>query len=244
MPNWRSKVRRKLADSKLSADEREEISRELAGYLEDFCDDASARGLGDSAAGQIAATQSAAAELHEDAKLGAHLYRARRENSMHVNERTKRLWLPGLAVLLIGEAALYLLQYEFRLQFSAGAAHKWYVGINLPWLCALPVLGAVAAYYSRKQGAGRATQAAAGLFPFLVFVGNFFGGQGVHALPIRVAFSDGPWGPYELMAMHLPWIFLGWFCIPVAALLLGVLPILWNTGKPQHESGIESRFNA
>src|SRR5271170_5128294 len=65
-PNWREEALSKLADSKLSRDEREEISRELAGYLEDFCASAPARDLDDRAA-----TESAAAELREDKYLGA-----------------------------------------------------------------------------------------------------------------------------------------------------------------------------
>jgi hypothetical protein len=43
--DWREEAARKLANSKLSAEEREEISRELAGYLEDLCSDAPTRGL-------------------------------------------------------------------------------------------------------------------------------------------------------------------------------------------------------
>ena len=231
--DWREEASRKLADSKLSAAERDEVSRELAGYLEDLCSDAPSRGLDD-----FAATQTAAAELHEDKHLGAHLYRARKENPM--NDRTKRFWLPGLAVLLMAEAILYSVQLDKPLHFSVGPAHKWFIGINFPWLCALPLLGAVAAYWSRRQGAGRAMQTAAGLFPLLVFVGSFFGGPGVSALPIRIAFGEHPWAVHQLMVMYLPWILLGWVCIPLAALLLGVLPFVLGTGNRNREIAIES----
>lgn len=37
MRDWRGEAERKLADSKLSAAEREEIARKLAGYLDDLC---------------------------------------------------------------------------------------------------------------------------------------------------------------------------------------------------------------
>jgi len=64
-PDWREESARKLVDSKLSAAEREEVSRELAGYLEDLCSDGPARGLDEDAA-----TQNAAALLADCLRRG------------------------------------------------------------------------------------------------------------------------------------------------------------------------------
>ncbi|MFI5128160.1 MAG: hypothetical protein ACHQJX_15180, partial [Candidatus Acidiferrales bacterium] len=74
MRDWRAEASRKLADSRLSAAEREEVSRELAGHLQDLCDAACGNGQDEDAA-----TQRATAELHEDNHLGVHLYHAHKE---------------------------------------------------------------------------------------------------------------------------------------------------------------------
>ena len=229
MVDWREEARRKLANSKLSAGEREEISRELAGYLEDLCSDASARGLDHSAAAQTGATQQAAAELHEDRHLGANLYRARKENNM--NDRTKRFWLPGITVLFASAIALAVLQIAgFRPYIAAhfGGVNSFSpVMINFPWLCSLPILGALGAYWSRRAGSSRLVRATVGLFPALVWLAVF-----LVILPVAFAVGD-----IRGDAAFLPAFFgavLSWVIIPGAALLIGVVPFLRssNSSRP------------
>ena len=150
MRDWGNDVSRKLADSKLSAAEREEIARELAGHLEDLCAAACSNGQGEGAG-----AQRAAAELHEDKHLGAHLYRARKENSMNMNDRTKRLWLPGMTILLVSAASLTIFQIAglrpyfqtvwFRGDSMTPHSVYSYLTIYVPWLCLLPFLGAASA---------------------------------------------------------------------------------------------------
>lgn len=207
--DWREEASRKLADSKLSASEREEISRELAGYLEDLCSDAPARGLDDSAA-----TQSAAAELYEDKHLGAHLFRARKEGNM-MNDRTKRLWLPGITVLL--GALLYLRQLENLELHTLWLSRRWFLTFDVPWLCGLSLLGAAAAYWSRRQGGSRVTQAIAGLFPALLFIAEFVAAR-----------QNLPWFKSHATSFFhgLAYYALQFVVIPSAALLLGILPFL------------------
>ncbi|HVB07408.1 MAG TPA: hypothetical protein VNF00_00555 [Candidatus Acidoferrales bacterium] len=230
--DWREEAARKLADSKLSAAEREEISRELAGYLDDLCTDAPARGLDDSAADQIAATQSAAAELYEDKHLGANLYRARRENAMNLNDRTKQLWFPSIAMLLASIALLAIFQvpglhpYYSTLFLHVGPPLHWrailwrvYGRTNIFWLCFLPFLGAAGTYWSRRAGSARAMQAAVGLCPLLVFVAMF-----VAMLHSSFALDGVP--PTNKLLTGLAVASLRWMIIPGAALLLGVLPFL------------------
>jgi hypothetical protein len=236
-PDWRNEASRKLANSKLSAEEREEIARELAGYLEDLCSDAPARGIDDSAAGEIAAiqraaTQRAAAELHEDKCLGANLYRARKENPMNVNNRTKRFWLPGTVVLLASALLLEIFQLA---GFSPYLPHFWAakfgandvwmhhsLAIYVPWLCALPFLGAAGTYWPRRQGSGPALQIAVGLFPAMVFLATF-------AIFVPVALAMGILPPAKIFVPAVTGQILSWVIIPGAALLLGVLPFLQNS---------------
>ncbi|HKF52878.1 MAG TPA: hypothetical protein VKB26_11240 [Candidatus Acidoferrales bacterium] len=220
MRDWEREAQRRLENTNFPAAGRDEVARELADYLEEVSSDAQHRGLKESVSEDRAFT-----ELHEDPHLGANLFRVCQEGNM--NDRTKRLWLPGFCILLMTEAVLYSVQLgRFDYLLWLGQGHRWRIAINLPWLCALPVLGAVAAYWSRRNGAGRDVQVAAGLFPLLVFFGNFFGGPGVASLPVRLAFGQHSWGMHQLMVMYLPWILLGWVIIPLAALLLGVLSVL------------------
>lgn len=230
----REEAARKLADSKLSTAEREEISRELAGYLEDLCSDAPSRGLDDSAAMQIAV-----AELYEEKKLGAKLYRARREGTM--NDRTKQLWLPALTILFASVALLATFEFVgFRAYYGVlwlrGGANHWsaplfwhyYVRANLRWLFTLPFLGAAGAYWSRRAGSGRGMQAAVGLSPLLVFLAAF-----VAMVHFSFALDGVP--PAQTLLPALAVAALRWVVIPGVALLLGVLPFLWGSSARDHD---------
>lgn len=228
MSSWQEKARRKLANSLLSDVEREEISRELAGYLEDLCTDATAAGLDASAAAQIDATRMASAELHEDKHLGATLYRARKENAVHINERTKRFWLPGTTILLASAVLLNILQFAgfspyfprfWNAGFGSDVWTRYSFFIYVPWLCILPFLGGAAAYWSRRSGSTRAVSVAAGLFPSVVLLALF-----VAFVPLAFAVDTLP--PAKIFVPALAGQILSWVVIPGAALFLGVLPFL------------------
>lgn len=233
--DWCKEASRKLANSKLSADEREEIARELAGYLEDLCSDAPSSGLDDSAA-----TQTAAAELHEDKNLGASLYRARKENPMNLNDRTKRLWLPGMTLLLASVALLAIFHvpglhpYYGILWLRGGAAHwsapivwHFYLRRSLPWLCVLPFLAAAGAYWSRRAGSGRGMETAVGLSPLLVFLAMFLA-------MVHFSFALDGVPPANELLPGLAVAALRSIVIPGAALLLGILPFLRASSAPRH----------
>lgn len=224
MRDWQREAVRLLESSKLSSVEREEVSRELAGHLEDLWDAAYRNGQDEDAA-----TQSAAAELHEDRHLGAHLYRARKENSMNLSDRVKRLWLPGLSILLASAASLTIFQIVglrpyfqtvwFRGDSMTPHSVYSYLTIYVPWLCVLPFLGAAGAYWSRRAGSSRAIQVAAGVFPVLVFLAIF-----LVICPFSFAFDGLP--AAKMFLPDLAAAVVSWVVIPGAALLLGVLPFL------------------
>ena len=226
--HWREEVSRKLANSKLSASEREEISRELAGYLEDLCSDAPTRGLDVSAV-----AQRAAAELHEDKHLGATLYRARKENRMYLNNPTKRFWLPGTAMLFLSVVMLSVLQlfdvhpYFTTISLRGGAAAPhglyWPLMLNYPWLAMLPFLGAAAAYWSRRGGGSRAVQAAAGFLSIFVFFAAFLT---VLLFSFVISGVSGSASVADTLSPEFVGAVISWVVIPAVALLLGVLPFI------------------
>ncbi|MGA9883771.1 MAG: hypothetical protein WBQ34_08640 [Candidatus Acidiferrales bacterium] len=243
MPDWRDEVLRRLAQSKLSSAEREEIARELAGYLEDHCQDARRAGLTESAA-----VQAAFAELDEDKNLGAHLYRARKEHPMNLNRRTRQFWLPavtlflGSAFLLAAFQACAVLVYRAYAP-NPGVAHS-YPGLihnllwhdsaalmfYLAWLYSLPFVGAAGGYWSRREGGGRSVRLAAGLFPVLLFTAVFFSElemmQKGNSLPFLAVDGLPPAHLFFPFLSPVASLFLSWTLIPGAALFLGVLPFL------------------
>ena len=250
MPDWRSEVLRRLAGSKLSAAEREEIARELAGYLEAYCEDGGRAGFQ-----EASVVQAAFAELDEDKSLGAHLYRARKEHSMNVDGRTRQFWIPAVTVFLASAFVLAgfhaLAVRVYRAYESEMGAVRGYAGLMhsvmwhdnaawmfyLAWLFVLPFLGAAGAYWSRREGAAPSMRIAAGLFPAVLFAAIFLGKleatQKGASLPFLAIF---PLPPAHLFFPFLPEaasLFLSWILIPCAALFLGILPSLWDTPPRQ-----------
>lgn len=238
MRDWRAEASRKLADSRLSAAEREEVSRELAGHLQDLCDAACSNGQDEDAA-----TQRAAAELHEDNHLGVHLYRARKEDKMNLNDRVKHLWLPGLTMMLASAVTLAMFEVAglrpyFQTVWFKGDSmtpHSVYsyLTIYVPWLCVLPFLGAAGAYWSRRAGSSRAIQVAAGVFPVLVFLAIF-----LVIYPFSFAFDGLP--PTKMFLPDLVAGVVSWVVIPGVALFVGVLPFLRGRSATHYNAAARS----
>ncbi len=220
MNDWHREVHRKLADSKLSGAEREEISRELAGFLEDLCSESHSTSAGESSAAR------ATAELHEDPYLGAHLYRARQENNM--NDRTKGFWLPGL-LSLVGTVVFFAIfetagLHPYRVGDFSSSMNHFGVTIFLPWLCVLPFLGAASAYFSRRAGSGRTLRVVAGLLPVLGFLTGF-----VLVVPLVFAVNGMP-GIKAIVPAIAAGV-LTMVVIPGAALFLGIAPFLQASAR-------------
>ncbi|MFZ0213330.1 MAG: hypothetical protein WBE20_02635 [Candidatus Acidiferrales bacterium] len=239
MRDWRNEVEQVLAAGKFSAAEREEISLELAGYLDDLYHAARNRGLD-----EAAAIKYAFAELHEDARLGQHLRRAREENTM--NDRTKRLWLPGLTILLSSVVLLETFQaigfsgFFFRIMMQhSGPAPNGLMRLVVNrdaglltyfvWLLGLQFLGAAGASWSRRAGSGRALQIATGLFPLLLFFAVALAEQAaahVGTLSTMGELNSLAPGRAFFLFPSGAGLFLSWVVIPGVALLLGILPFL------------------
>lgn len=216
MPDWEREAQRRLERTKFPAADREEVARELADYLENLCSDARARGLDESAAIQCTLD-----ELHNDARLGSKLYRARKERTM--NNRTKGFWLPGLLSLVGSIVFFAIFEIAGVRPYPAGnfgsPVNHFPVNIFLPWLCVLPFLGAASAYFSRRAGSGRTLRVVAVLLPVLGFLSGF-----VVAIPLVFAVNGMPGINAILPALAAG--MLSMVVAPGVALLLGVVPFI------------------
>jgi hypothetical protein len=223
--DWNALVRERIGSNGQDHEhlaECDEVVSELAGHLEDFCQVLQADGVGESEA-----IGRALDEVTDWPGLARRIRIARRgpAAAYTLNERSRQLWLPGLASLTAGNLLLMALSYA-----SQGPAHlaerstAWFPGLALmaaymPWIAAQPLVGALGAWLSRRAGGGPATRLCAGLFPSFVMLGCW----GLF-VPFCAAIEKHSW------AMRHPlYLALGafaWVAPAMMGLLLGSLPFL------------------
>jgi hypothetical protein len=148
------------------------------------------------------------------------------EQGGQLNDRTRRLWLPGFASLTAATGMLIALNrigVEPRI-FWQGT--RFGMNLVLPWLIALPVFGGLGAYLSRLANGGLRTRLVAALFPAIVIFGVFC---------LTIAVSEVMW---RVFPIAFAWTVFNWVLIPGAALLLGALPFLRSaqTREVEHVS--------
>ena len=158
----------------------------------------------------------------------------------HLNQRTRRFWLPGFVSLtaaglfLIAADIVYDFSLFFRqvtlhpqdlLRWNSGAPHWFY----LVWLFAQVALGALGALFSARLGGSRTARIAAGALPAIVIVGTY-----VALVPItnRIAGTafTSPLPAYLASAM------LVWVAAPAIAVLAGALPFLRESNQGEMQS--------
>jgi hypothetical protein len=93
-----------------------------------------------------------------------------------MTRRVRALWLPAVTVTLVAEAALFLVMrsgyrpWTIPLDWHVFHSHhplQFYV----PWLLALPVIGAAGALWSRRQRGTPREAAVAAMFPAIAALG-------------------------------------------------------------------------
>jgi uncharacterized membrane protein len=198
----------------LDAKREEEIITELAGHLEDLHEDLVRQGKSTSEAAQLAL--SAAADwdaLRREIQAAAN-------GEVMMNYRIKALWLPGVSTSVLSMLLLRLFQippapapYVFWLRHGVGLVIYW------QWLLFLPLIGALAAYWSRRAGGKILERLLAASFHTLgltcLMVLIFCIGL---VVDFRVS--------YGLRLVGFGAYLLGWGVAPCLLLLLGALPFL------------------
>lgn len=200
-----------------------DVTTELANHLEDCYESLRAQGVS-----EAEAIARALDEFGDSRRLACKIRRARRTGG-RMNDRTKQLWLPGLASLTAANLLLMALTYtSLQPRFVAERSTAWFPGLALvaaylPWLSSQPLFGALGAWLSRRAGGGRAMRLCSGLFPSIVMLVCWG-----WLIPASAAVEKHAW------AMNHPIFFalgaLVWVVPATIGLLLGSLPFLgyWN----------------
>lgn len=227
MPDWRKLVAEKLDGTDLLPQQKQEIAAELASHLEEVCEERRAQGLPESEA-----AWQALSEVFDWNELARRIHRAKREEGT-MNDRTRHLWLPGLASLSVAiavEVVLAQLSYRPHMILRAHVTQLMYV----LWLVAQPVCGAVGAYLSRRAGGTRPARLAAGLFPSGLLLTAVLIVVTINLTLRATGLGSPDLGPpnVAMFARAIATVIL----IPGGAMLLGALPFLSDRSRVAPET--------
>ena len=211
MFDWRKLVGEHLAALALDPEERDEVIEELAAHFEETFMDLRKRGLT-----KEDATTRCLDEVTDWNSLRRNLQTARRKENLMSN-RVTQLWLPGLLTFALSMGLLALTQIYGPKPWILSWGHPPIALFYIPWLLALPFVGAVGAYLSHRAGGSRRVIFSSIVFPVLPFLAAT-----LVILPGSLLFDHFIAHNPAPMAIFLA--LLGWVLAPGAALLVGGLP--------------------
>ena len=235
MPDHRSLIKNRLGKLELEPRRENEILCELSDHLEDHAAALEARGLS-----RDSAAREALESVSNWPELRAEIYRAETEEAI-VNYRTKVVWLPALGALALSSILLATYQFvgiapRFYCLSKTDMTMHPYFTVYLPWLIALPLIGAVAAYWSQRAGGKPLHRLLAALAPPIGMLGFFLIGPfiALFLYILMALFGKGAAQTRALHALHTnhpPLIgvvimLVSWGLLPAVGLLIGAVPFL------------------
>jgi hypothetical protein len=248
MPDNRKDLKDRLGKLGLEPRREEEILRELGDHLDDFAADREALGNASGAAAREALDSvSNWPELRNE-------IRSAETEEMNMNYRTKVLWLPALGALTLSGTLLALFQFfglvplvpRFYWLSNTGMSMHPFSTVYFSWLVALPLIGAVAAYWSQRAGGNAIHRLLAALAPsigMLGMLGVFLIGRFISVLLYMLIslFGKGAAHTRAVHILHSQVLFLigvvavlvCWCLLPAVGLLLAAIPFLRKNGSAQ-----------
>jgi hypothetical protein len=220
VPEWNSIVRSNLKGLDLRGSESEEVAAELASHLEELYEQFLAQGSCESEAVRLTLEQTKPWQ-----ELAKNINRAKHKEDV-MNNRTKTLWLPGLAAFASASILLMLLERFTFLHPRLWLKDGGLLVIYFSWWILLPLCGAAGAYLSRRAGGERLARLAASLFPAIVMLCVF-----CFVLPVSIVIERN-----QFVMQHPVYFLLAlvnWTIVPGFALLLGALPFLCQPAMMQ-----------
>lgn len=219
MRDWRRLVREKIDRVELPATQKEEIAAELASHLEELYEEQRRLGLHESQA-----YAAALSDVLDWAELTRRIHRAKHEEP-GMNNRTKQLWLPGLASFWTAMICDFALGYGHGKTVLRLGVYRLPGSNYVVWLIAAFACGALGAYLSRRAGGPRIARLFSALFTCSVLLITMVVVTGICAAA-RAAGLGFTTLDFELLFKPV----LAVVVIPGAAMLAGALPFLSNSG--------------
>ena len=220
----RGLVKKRLGEMGLGPRREEEILRELGDHLEDHADELGACGVA-----RKEALREALNSVSDWPALRSEIILAETEEAT-MNHRTKVLWLPALCTLTLTNALLPVLHFAGFLPhfywLSRGMSMGPFFTFYVPWLIALPFIGAGTAFWSQRAGGGVPHRLVAALAPAIIWLGIF-----LIILPLSLVLDRHV--PLTLRLVAFVTYVVSWVLLPSIALLIGTAPFL---RKPQPQS--------
>jgi hypothetical protein len=211
MPDWQKLVREQLAGLNLGHQEEDEVVAELAGHLEEAFESFCREGISEQDA-----TRRALAQVADWNALRRKIYLARNKED-NMEPRVTRFWLPGLlgfALAMILDVASYrFLSHPLVLSLDRGTP---ILRFHISWIPALLLVGAIAAYLSRRAGGTLRMSLLSSIFPVLPLAVVFL-------VAIPTGLVVGHPIAYGIVAQQILYMALGWVLAPGAALVTGGL---------------------
>lgn len=233
MRDWEQMVRQRLGMRREASTLDDEVICEVAHHLEDVFERSREIGLSDKESANIAWN-----EVTSWPRLARKIHRAKGGTTM-LKDRIQRLWLPGIVPAFL---ALGLLEgfatFGYRLRTEPWIP-AYYARFYFGWLIALPLCGAVSAYWSRRAGGSLANRMSASLFlaeALLVTLLVLFAAQLV-LLPLGLEEFHHTSVQWTRFAAELSRAGLTMVVLPAIMLFIGALPFLKERPTSQVRAG-------
>ncbi len=213
MRDWKALVQERLAGLALEPEERAEVMAEVAAHLEDVCEEMLRQGITEEEA-----VQRALANAGNWRDLQRKIFAAKRREHI-MQKRLRQLWIPGFLTLilcLLFQGALQRLGWQPRIVWSGASSPILY----MPWLAALPFIGALGAYVSSRAGGSRGTVLFVSVFPALALTFAFLF---MFPFSMTIELIAGRPVDFSRVATVLLKDGIGWLLVPGVALLAGGL---------------------
>src|SRR5271169_2839813 len=211
MRDWKALVEQRLAGLALEPEERTEVIAEVAAHLEDTCEEMLRQGVTEEEA-----VRQALSRVGNWQDLQRKILAAKRRGQV-MQKRVRQLWIPGflsLILCLLFQAALQRLGLQPRIVWNGSSSPILY----MPWLAALPFIGALAAYVSSRAGGSRETVLFVSVFPALALTFAFLF---MFPFSLTIELIAGRPVDFSRVATVLLKDGIGWLLVPGTALLGG-----------------------
>ncbi len=211
MRDWHKLVSEHLGGLNLEAHERAEVIEELADHLEEAFAEFRRQGLSEEGA-----AKRCLCEFNDWYELGRKIQSARRKENVMSN-RVTQLWLPGLVTFILSMGLLALAQIYGPKPWILSWGRPPMAVVFIPWLFALPLVGAVGAFLSHRAGGSRRAIFFSIIFPVVPFLAAI-----LLMTPVILAFDR--FIAHNPVPASIPVAAFGLVFLPGVALLAGGFP--------------------